>query len=104
MGELLNEMDGGGVDAPVIHSPGWDVDSEAYIPLLSETIDMNFTINTLELAAIMSLSAKEIFELESEGLVSAVRSGPGWVSSWEELKKILDEGELLSLKEYLKST
>ena len=47
---------------------------------------MNFITNTLELAGIMGLSAKEIFELESEELGPTVRSGRGWVRSWEELK------------------
>ena len=59
---------------------------------------MNFITNTLELAGIMGLSAKEIFELESEELGPTVRSGRGWVSSWEEKRKTLDEGELLTFK------
>ena len=59
---------------------------------------MNFTTNTLELAGIMGLSVKDIFELESEGLGPTVRSGRGWVSSWEEKRKTLDEGELLTFK------
>ena len=91
-------MDGGGVDTTIIHPPGGDVDSEEYIPSLGETTDMNFTTNTLELAGIMGLSVKDIFELESEGLGPTVRSGRGWVSSWEEKRKTLDEGELLTFK------
>ena len=65
---------------------------------------MNFTLNTLELLAIMGVFKEEFYKLESQWLVPAFRGDRGWVCSLEELREILSEVELLSFKEYLKST
>ena len=65
---------------------------------------MKFILNDLELRAIMGLSKDELRTLESEGLVPAIRTNRGWICSWEGLQEILNEPELSSLNEYLKST
>ena len=65
---------------------------------------MKFILNDLELRAIMGLSKDDLVALEFECLVPAIRTDRGWICSWEDLRNILREPEISSLKEYLKST